>query len=268
MIKRQASSFYPHFSQAEKPEVDKFVGFFNEILYHGEPILTDFLDPGQRDILQTVFGKEFFLQEFGGYPDAEKKRLYISSQWENLTPSDYQVTPLAISYPQKFDQLSHSAVLGSLANSGVKLDTFGDILTDGQGNWQVMVETSLLDFFTQQIDRMGRVHVHLTPVRLGQVQKPVDDSYLGQEVVSSLRLDAVLAKVARSSRTKVQQELALGLVKLNWHQRQDSNIMIKAKDMISLRHFGRLQVEEIAATKKGKYRVVLRIWQKRRKRAN
>ena len=78
MKKRQASSFYPYFEQEEKSTVDKMVGFFNGIGFKHGAILTDFLDPGQRDILKTVAGNDAFIQEFGGFADAEKMRVYLS----------------------------------------------------------------------------------------------------------------------------------------------------------------------------------------------
>ena len=45
MEKRQASSFYQHFDESERPTVDYFVGLFNQFLFKNESILTDFLNP-------------------------------------------------------------------------------------------------------------------------------------------------------------------------------------------------------------------------------
>lgn len=33
MEKRQASSFYPHFKEEERPTIDKLVGLFNSLLF-------------------------------------------------------------------------------------------------------------------------------------------------------------------------------------------------------------------------------------------
>ncbi len=146
MDKRQASSFYPHFTIEERPTIDQFVGLFNRLLFTGQAFLTDFLDPRQRQIMETIAGGEAIVQAFGGYEEAEKCRLYISLEWENLRPDDYQVQLFEIEYAQKFASLRHSQILGSLANSGVKTDTFGDIITDGQGRWQFFAEKNWLAF--------------------------------------------------------------------------------------------------------------------------
>lgn len=73
MERRQASSFYPHFEQEERPTIDKFVGLFNQLIFKQEAILTDFLDPGKREILKTIVGNDALVQEYGGYKNAEKR---------------------------------------------------------------------------------------------------------------------------------------------------------------------------------------------------
>uniref|UniRef100_UPI002804C016 YlmH/Sll1252 family protein n=1 Tax=uncultured Lactobacillus sp. TaxID=153152 RepID=UPI002804C016 len=159
MQKRQASKFYPHFNQEERPVIDYFTGLFNQIIFKHEPILTDFLDPGKRAILKTIVGNDVFMQEYGGYSNAEKKRVYLSEEWVNLQPSDYLIQPYEIEYPQKFIKINHSAILGTLANSGIETDTFGDIITDENGKWQFFAKKELVDFFEEQVTRIGRADV-------------------------------------------------------------------------------------------------------------
>ncbi len=125
MERRQASKFYPH---------------FNQLIFKHESILTDFLDPAKRDILKTIVGNDAFIQEYGGYSDAEKKRVFLSEEWVSLRPDDYQIQPYEIDYPQKFIQINHSAVLGTLANSGIDTDTFGDIITDGMASGSFLLK--------------------------------------------------------------------------------------------------------------------------------
>lgn len=53
----------------------------------------------------------------------QKEEGILSEEWVNLRPDDYQIQPYEIDYPQKFIQINHSAVLGTLANSGIDTDT-------------------------------------------------------------------------------------------------------------------------------------------------
>ncbi len=260
-MKRQASKFYPYFNPEEKPVIDKMTGFFNQVMYSHVPLLTDFLNPGERDILRTIAGKELSLQEFGGYLEAEKKRVFLFEDGQERPVEDYEITACELTYPLKFAHLSHSAILGSLANSGIKTDTFGDIITDGSGTWQIFVKSELAPFLQQEVQRIGRVQVKIKPIPLAAVLVPCDDSISASIVVPSLRLDAVLAGISKKSRGQVKSVVNSNLVKLNWHRVQDSNIMVKVNDLISLRHFGRCQIIEIVTTRKGKFKVVLKLWQ-------
>ncbi len=265
MERRQASKFYPHFNQEERPVIDYFTGLFNQLIFKHESILTDFLDPAKRDILKTIVGNDAFIQEYGGYSDAEKKRVFLSEEWVNLRPDDYQIQPYEIDYPQKFIQINHSAVLGTLANSGIDTDTFGDIITDGNGKWQFFAKKELADFFEEQIDRIGRAQVKLKPITFKEVLVSEDDSSEKTEIVASMRIDAVLSGISKQSRGQIQKMINSQLVKLNWHDVIDSNIMVKENDVLSLRHFGRILIEDVSATRKGKYKVVLKLWQTKKR---
>lgn len=241
--------------------IDKMVGFLNEVTFKQHAILTAFLNPGQRDILKKIAGDDFFLQEFGGYLGAEKRRVYISEEWVNLTFFDYGVTACTIDYAEKFNSLTHSTVLGSLANAGVETDTFGDIITDGKGQWQVFINTELVDYFQNEIRRIGKTKVRLKKIPLKNVLVPEDDSTTISIVAASLRIDAVLAGISFSSRKQIKDKITKNLVKLNWHAIKDSNIIVKVNDVLSLRYFGRCQISDIRTTRKGKYKVVLKLWQ-------
>lgn len=260
MQRRQASAFYPHFEPEERPTIDYFVGLFNRLIFKHQAILTHFLDPREREILETVVGGEALLQEFGGYQAAEKKRVYLSEDWENLKPDDYKIVLYQIDYPQKFAQLRHGQILGSLANSGVEVATFGDIVTDGQGTWQFFAEAELSDFFDRQIDRIGRTRVRLHQVPLKELTAIEDNSVTESAVASSMRLDALLAAVTGKSRSQLKDAFTAGDVKLNWHEEAAPEKIAAIGDMISLRHFGRLQISDVKPTKKGRLHLDYQLW--------
>ncbi|GFZ27738.1 YlmH family RNA-binding protein [Lactobacillus corticis] len=260
MQKRQASSFYPHFEQAERPTIDYFVGLFNRLMFQQEPILTDFLNPRERSILQTVVGGEAFLDEFGGFKQAERKRVWLTSEWTSHQFDEFEVAPFEIKYPSKFAQLSHGAIMGTLANAGIELKSFGDIITDGKGRWQFFAKAELTDFFLDEIQRIGSTKVKLNLIDWKEVLTPEDESVEDTIVAASMRVDAILAAASKHSRKQIQEDVNSQLVKLNWHNLAESNIIVNIGDVISLRHFGRVQVMSVATTKKGKFKVVLKLW--------
>ena len=240
-------------------------GLINNVLGKHEEVLTDFLDPGERDILKKIAKTEVCLQNFGGYSNAEKKRVFITEDWDTIAPSSYQITVFNVEYPQKFACLSHSAILGSLANAGIETSTFGDIITDGNGRWQFFAKSELKDFFQHEINHIGKTKVRIRPSLNQKVIIIDDESETLTAIVSSLRLDAVLASITHESRQQIKANISNNLVKLNWHSVKDFNIMVDEDDVLSLRHFGRCKITDISTTRKGKHKVVYKLWQTKRK---
>ena len=240
-------------------------GLINNVLGKHEEVLTDFLDPGERDILKKIAQTEVCLQSFGGYANAEKKRVFITEDWDTIAPSSYQITVFNVEYPQKFACLSHSAILGSLANAGIETSTFGDIITDGNGRWQFFAKSELKDFFQHEITYIGKTKVRIRPSLNQKVIIIDDESEMLNAIVSSLRLDAVLASITHESRQQIKANISNNLVKLNWHSVKDFNIMVDEDDVLSLRHFGRCKITDISTTRKGKHKVVYKLWQTKRK---
>lgn len=250
---------------SDQKTVDKMNGLINNVLGKHEDVLTDFLDPGERDILKKIAQTEVCLQSFGGYSNAEKKRVFITEDWDTIAPSSYQITVFNVEYPQKFACLSHSAILGSLANAGIETSTFGDIITDGNGRWQFFAKSELKDFFQHEINHIGKTKVRIRPSLNQKVIIIDDESEMLNAIVSSLRLDAVLASITHESRQQIKANISNNLVKLNWHSVKDFNIMVDEDDVLSLRHFGRCKITDISTTRKGKHKVVYKLWQTKRK---
>ena len=250
---------------SDQKTVDKMNGLINNVLGKHEDVLTDFLDPGERDILKKIAQTEVCLQSFGGYSNAEKKRVFITEDWDTIAPSSYQITVFNVEYPQKFACLSHSAILRSLANAGIETSTFGDIITDGNGRWQFFAKSELKDFFQHEINHIGKTKVRIRPSLNQKVIIIDDESEMLTAIVSSLRLDAVLASITHESRQQIKANISNNLVKLNWHSVKDFNIMVDEDDVLSLRHFGRCKITDISTTRKGKHKVVYKLWQTKRK---
>lgn len=265
MEKRQASSFYQHFDESERPTVDYFVGLFNRFLFKNEPILTDFLNPREQYIFREIVGGYAQLYSFGGFSNAEKKRMLLCDWDQGYDQSLFKVTLFAVKYPQKWSDLTHSQILGVLTHLGIELDTFGDIINDENGNWQFFVKSELKDYFVEQIDRIGRTKVKLIELPLSKVLVQEDDSVETSAVVISLRLDAVISAITNLSRSQVKKIIENGEVKLNWHLAAQSNIIISVQDMLSIRHYGRYEIIGLTTTKKGKKRLEIKVWQAKKR---
>lgn len=259
--KKQASSYYQHFSIEERPTVDYFVGLFNRFIFQEQKILTNFLNPREQFILATIIGNQAQLKFFGGFPDAERKRALITDWNDQIQLADFEVALFEISYNHKFFNLKHGDIYGSLANLGLELDIFGDIIHDENNNWQFFYNSNNGEYIQNQITKIGRSSVKLIKQPISQVIKQVDESIIMTVLVSSLRLDNVVSSVTNKSRSQVKQLISEGFLKINWLESKDSNIIVKNNDVVSVRHFGRFQIlQEIGETKRGKHRLEIRLW--------
>lgn len=263
--KRQASDFYQHFDVNERSTVDFFVGLFNRYLFQNEPILTPFLNPREVFIFKKIVGNYAQVLTWGGYNKAEKVRLLLCEWEEKFLPEKFEVAGIVISYNKKWEKITHSQILGVLANSGIEVNTFGDIITDGEGNWQFFIEKPLVEFIIQQIIRIGHAKVKLQSISAREVLQINDGSEEKNAVVMSLRLDAIVSRITNQSRNQVKASLEAKNIKLNWHEVKESHIIISRDDVLSIRHFGRIKINDIFTTKKGKYRVSYQIWQSKKR---
>jgi len=76
-------------------------------------------------------------------------------------------------------------------------------------------------------------------------------------VEASLRLDAIASACFGMSRNKMADMITGGDVRVNWKEISSASHALKAGDLIAIRGKGRVEVGEIAVTKKDRYRVQL-----------
>jgi RNA-binding protein YlmH len=76
-------------------------------------------------------------------------------------------------------------------------------------------------------------------------------------VEASLRLDAIASAGFGMSRSKMVDFIDAGDVRVNWKEVTQASSQVKSGDLIAIRSKGRLEVGEIAVTKKDRYRVQL-----------
>ena len=79
-------------------------------------------------------------------------------------------------------------------------------------------------------------------------------------LVSSYRLDKVIAAGFKLSRSQASQLVSSGLVKVNYATTTNGSGLVALNDLVSVRRFGRLKiVSENGISKSGKYKVTVEI---------
>ncbi|MBD7894291.1 RNA-binding protein [Limosilactobacillus sp. Sa3CUN2] len=250
-----------HFRVDEGPIIDQINDWLVQTTDQYRPVLTPFLNPRQRYIAQTLVNgnDNVKMVSNGGWQHAEMKRVLFFPSYYQPQVKDFEVTCLEIDYPQKFAELHHRQIMGTLLGEGLDRAAFGDIVTDGK-RWQVVITNQMARFVRERIDHVGKIKVKWKLISLEQLIAPEDDWEQLTTTVSSLRIDAVVAAGFNYSRNRAKQLLEHGLVQINWEEMQRPDYLVGEHDMLSVRYAGRLRVDQVGTiTRKNKQRITLSI---------
>ena len=211
------ANVYQHFRKDEHPFIDTVGDWLEQVEMQYAPYLTDFLDPRQAYILETLIrqNSDLSFTFYGGYEQAERKRCLIYPAYYIPEETDFGVVLFEIIYPSKFATLSHGKILGTLMNVGVRREAFGDIISDGD-KWQVFIAQEVAGFVVNQVDKIGKITVRLEERDYTQILIPKDGWQEERTTMSSLRLDSVISAVFNISRQRSKQLIESGKVKVNW----------------------------------------------------
>ncbi|UII57337.1 RNA-binding protein [Cytobacillus spongiae] len=252
-------SIYQHFRPEEREFIDQVLQWRSFVENTYAPKLTDFLDPREQQILQSVIGQanDVSFCFFGGTEGAERKRTLLYPDYYVISEEDFQLQLFEIDYPRKFVTIEHPQVLGSLMGMGLTRRKFGDILFE-EDRIQFFAAQEVVDYIKLQLTSIGRASISLKEVSLQEALKDEEEWKEQSVTVSSLRLDTVISGVHNISRQKSQLYIQQGLVKINWTTIENPAFDCGEGDVISVRGFGRSKVITIEGkTKKDKWRMTV-----------
>lgn len=236
-------NIYQHFREDEQSFIDQVVDWILQVENQYAPYLTNFLNPRQLFIVEAIVRQydTIYYQAFGGYEGAEQQRILIYPPYYEPTAEDFEITLFEINYPTKFSELSHGQVMGSVLGTGISRGNLGDILTDGQ-RWQFFVDARMKDFILMNVDHVGRINVHLEEKSFENLVQEMVKWELEEIIVSSLRMDVILARALNVSRNRAKTLIKDQKVKLNWVEVERPDIEVEEYDILSIRGFGRVKI--------------------------
>lgn len=252
-----------HFRPDEAPFIDAVGNWLQRVQDEYRPVLTHFLNPRQVYVATTLAHRADIAVRFnGGYAGAEMQRALFYPEYYTPETRDFELALLQVDYPIKFATLHHSQILGTLLGSGIEREIIGDIVTDGL-TWQLVTESAMTDYLTGQVDRIGRVKARLVPTTLETLVQPEDEWGPEAATLSSLRLDSIVGTGFHLSRHRAKELIEGGRVRVNWADTEKPDYELAVADIVSVRHFGRIRLDEVGGrTKKEKIWVILAVLKK------
>lgn len=256
-----------HFRSDEIGFAEQVQGWIRQANDEYRPVLTHFLNPRERLIAEALINRELELHHasFGGIDGAEMQRMLIYPSYHVVKLDDFELQALQIVYPAKFAEIKHYQILGTLANQGIDRKNFGDIIGNA-GSWQVIIESKMIDYLITQVNRIGNIKIHLTPIELTMLKQADDDWQEIAVTVTSFRLDTVISTYFNISRSKIKAAIESGHVRVNWREVNKPDYELTIEDVISVRGFGRLKITQFnGTTKRSKLKVTAVIIQNNKK---
>ena len=224
-----------------------------------EVVLTDFLSPPELAESQQIFSRltDVQLVAWGGYPQAERQRLAIARAEVPLDSSQVTVAAIDIAGNFLFDTATHRDFLGAMLGTGIVRDKTGDIIVLGERGAQAIVVPELVEFLAMNLKQVRSVPVKIQQIELSELRIKEPKKKELTTVEASLRLDAIASAGFGMSRSKMVDLIEGGDVRVNWKEMSQSSTQVKTGDLIAIRGKGRLEVGEVAVTKKERYRIQL-----------
>ena len=174
-----------------------------------------------------------------------------------LDQSQLLITALDIAGNFLFDPATHRDFLGSILGTGIVRDKVGDLIVLGERGAQVLVVPEMVEFLTMNLTQVRSAPVKINPIALSDLKIREPKKKEITTVEASLRLDSIASAGFGVSRSKMVDLINAGDVRVNWKEITQASHSVKPEDLIAIRGKGRLQVGEIAITKKQRYRVQL-----------
>ena len=224
-----------------------------------EVVLTDFLSPPESAEIQRVFSRltEVQLVSWGGYPQAERQRMAIARGEIPLDQSQVAVIVLEIAGNFLFDTATHRDFLGAMLGTGIVREKTGDVIVLGERGAQVIVVPEMGEFLEMSLQQVRSVPVKTRRIDISELKIREPKKKELTTVEASLRLDAIASAGFGMSRSKMVDFIDSGDVRVNWKDITQASFQLKSGDLVAIRGKGRLEVGEVAVTKKDRYRIQL-----------
>lgn len=227
---------------------------FRECYEKNKPYVSNFLTVAEQEIfiLESKKYPTLTLTFDGGIKNAEYQKAIINSDDKII---DSEISIIKISFNPKYLTLSHRNLLGTMIHLGVSRNRIGDIVIKDDYAL-VAICSNLITFFKENL-----TSIHHQEVKIDEYFEEVilEDNGVEKTIfLQSVRLDSVIAQAFNLSREESSEIIKREMVKVNQKVTVKSFQNLKACDIISVAHKGRIKIiDDSTLSRSG--RVVMKI---------
>ncbi len=194
---------------------------------------------------------------YGGYSEAQRKIIVFYPQYfdERMLQKNYDaiLKIVKITLPQElYNKYCHRDYLSALIKIGIKREKIGDILVSENGA-SILLLNEVVEYVVQNISQLTRFSKsQIEVIKLEDLKFSSRPREQLEIIVPSLRIDSIVAELAKTSRGKANELILQERVLINYEIIAKNSKLVKEKDIVTIRGKGKFQVmEQIGTTKKG-----------------
>jgi len=219
--------------------------------YVCEEILKDF---------ENLNDFKFFI--YGGFSSSQRSKIACLREdnilEEDLLKSNFPAQGIQINGNFLFDNATQDDFRSLLIENGLNKKKIGDIWTIGDRGAQGIIDNLDIDYLNEKIFYLRDVKVKIYLVGIDQLQIPTGRlKKLVNTVEASTRLDAIASAGFRISRTKINERIENGMLKLNGSKVNKPTINLKIGDKLELENKGFIEILNLEITKRERWKVKL-----------
>lgn len=210
-------------------------------------IKTPFLSPSEISAAQRFLGKWIEYEIDGGYPNAQAARIILNPA---MRDDEESCVCLCAEYNGKFVKIAHRDVLGALMSLQIERNQFGDMWVE-EDRIVLYCTDEIKDYIMMNLTQIHHLNVHFEQSQEHLSRNPQFETFT--KIVSSFRLDCLVASLSGCSRSRAQEKIHQQFVSVNDEILEDSSYLCNNGDTISIRKAGRfIFVRKLSTTKKEK----------------
>ena len=210
-------------------------------LENGQP--TFFLDLSEAKEVKRKLGKTK-IKVFSPFYDSEKIIYYLGREPEVLL---YEI--------KCSNELRHQDILGTMYSLNISKEMYGDIILY-DGRYFIYILKLFQNYFEMNFTKVRNSKIQLVELDLDYL-KDYERSYEELElIVSSERIDTIVAHVAGTSRVLVKEKVKDKEILLNNEILKNLSYVLKENDTFSIRKIGKFKYIGIIKTTKSNNYIV------------
>lgn len=225
-----------------KEKLSIFVDKITRVKRSWEECFTDFLNPDEQMLLKKLCMYEgLYLGFMGGKGYFERAAAVISHEdYSGVFPVD----AVRIEGNFKFEKLNHRDYLGTLLSLGIRREKLGDInvFDDGAEIW---LSNEISDYICYNLTKIKHTGIRCEKITFEEAREKIQNFKEISINISSMRLDCIIAALAKISRSEAAGLIKGGNIKVNYNIENEFSRKINEGDLLSIKGFGRYEIDKI-----------------------